>query len=80
MYSLAFLIVELESARRRLLYVFEVPDANPTKGSFALAAFEDEVREHTNMQIIPEPRQCYFASLMGASSAELLTQCWCFQS
>jgi hypothetical protein len=31
MYSLGFLIVELESARRRLLDVFEVPDAKPTK-------------------------------------------------
>jgi hypothetical protein len=26
------LIVELEIARRRLRYVFEVPDANPTSG------------------------------------------------
>jgi hypothetical protein len=32
MYSLGFLIVELESARRRLLYVFEMSDAKQTKG------------------------------------------------
>ena len=30
MYSLGLLIVELETARRRLLYFFEVPDAKPT--------------------------------------------------
>jgi hypothetical protein len=30
MYSLSLLIVELETARRRLLYFFEVPDAKPT--------------------------------------------------
>jgi hypothetical protein len=29
MYSLSSLIVELETARRRLLYIFEVPDAKP---------------------------------------------------
>ncbi len=28
MYSLGFLIVELETARRRLLYVFGAPDGN----------------------------------------------------
>jgi len=32
MYSLGLLIVELETARRRLLYVFEVPDGTPTSG------------------------------------------------
>ena len=32
MYSLGFLIVELESARRRLLYVFGAPDGAPTSG------------------------------------------------
>ena len=32
MYSLGLLIVELETARRRLLYVFEVPDGTPTRG------------------------------------------------
>ena len=32
MYSLGLLIVELESARRRLLYVFEVPNGTPTSG------------------------------------------------
>jgi hypothetical protein len=30
MYSLGLLIVELETARRRLLGVFELPDAKPT--------------------------------------------------
>jgi hypothetical protein len=30
MYSLGFLIVELETARRRLLYVFGAPDGTPT--------------------------------------------------
>jgi hypothetical protein len=29
MYSLGFLIVELETARRRLLYVFGAPDGTP---------------------------------------------------
>jgi hypothetical protein len=32
MYSLGFLIVELETARRRLLYVFGAPDGTPTSG------------------------------------------------
>src|ERR1700738_5231313 len=32
MYSLGLLIVELETARRRLRYVFEVPNATPTSG------------------------------------------------
>ena len=32
MYSLGLLIVELETARRRLLDVFEVPDGTPTSG------------------------------------------------
>jgi len=32
MYPLGVLIVELETARRRLLYVFEVPDGTPTSG------------------------------------------------
>jgi hypothetical protein len=32
MYSLGLLIVELETARRRLLYVFGVPDGTPTSG------------------------------------------------
>ena len=32
MYSLSFLIVELETARRRLLYVFGPPDGTPTSG------------------------------------------------
>ena len=32
MYSLGFLIVELETARRRLLYVFGAPDGAPTSG------------------------------------------------
>jgi hypothetical protein len=33
MYSLGLLIVELETARRRLRYVFEVlPDGTPTSG------------------------------------------------
>jgi hypothetical protein len=32
MYSLGLLIVELETARRRLLHVFEVPDGTPTIG------------------------------------------------
>jgi hypothetical protein len=32
MYSLGLLAVELETARRRLLYVFEVPDGTPTSG------------------------------------------------
>jgi hypothetical protein len=32
MYSLGVLIVELETARRRLLYVFRVPDGTPTSG------------------------------------------------
>ena len=32
MYSLGLLIVELETARRRLLCVFEVPDGTPTSG------------------------------------------------
>ena len=32
MYSLGFLIVELETARRRLLYVFGPPDGTPTSG------------------------------------------------
>jgi hypothetical protein len=31
-YSLGLLIVELETARRRLRYVFEVPDGTPTSG------------------------------------------------
>jgi hypothetical protein len=30
MYSLGFLIVELEIARRRLLYIFGAPDGTPT--------------------------------------------------
>jgi hypothetical protein len=32
MYPLGLLIVELETARRRLRYVFEVPDGTPTSG------------------------------------------------
>ncbi len=32
MYSLSVLIVELETARRGLLYAFEVPDGKPTSG------------------------------------------------
>jgi hypothetical protein len=32
MYSLGFLIVELGTARRRLLYVFGAPDGTPTSG------------------------------------------------
>jgi hypothetical protein len=32
MYSLGFLIVELETAKRRLLYVFGVHDGAPTNG------------------------------------------------
>ena len=32
MYSLSFLIVELETARKRLLYVFGAPDGTPTSG------------------------------------------------
>ena len=32
MYSLSFLLVELETARRRLLYVFGTPDGTPTSG------------------------------------------------
>ena len=32
MYSLGSLSVELETARRRLLYFFEVPDATPRSG------------------------------------------------
>jgi hypothetical protein len=32
MYSLGLLIVELETARRRLRYVFDVPDGTPTSG------------------------------------------------
>jgi hypothetical protein len=32
MYSLGLLIVELETARRRLRYVFEVPDGTLTSG------------------------------------------------
>ena len=32
MYSLGLLIVDLESARRRLLYVLEVPDGTRTSG------------------------------------------------
>src|SRR5258707_11154095 len=32
MSSLGSLIVDLETARRRLLYVFEVPDGTPTSG------------------------------------------------
>ena|ERR1700693_664877 len=32
MYSLGVLIVDLETARRRLLYVFEVPDGTRTSG------------------------------------------------
>src|ERR1700693_1663252 len=32
MYSLGMLIVDLETARRRLLYVFEVPDGTATSG------------------------------------------------
>jgi hypothetical protein len=32
MYSLGLLIVELETARTRLRYVFEVPDGTPTSG------------------------------------------------
>ena len=32
MYSLGLLIVELDTARRRLRYVFEVPDGTPTSG------------------------------------------------
>jgi hypothetical protein len=32
MYSLGFLIVELETARRRLLYLFGAPDGTPTSG------------------------------------------------
>ena len=32
MYSLGLLIVELETARRRLLYVFEVADGTATSG------------------------------------------------
>jgi hypothetical protein len=32
MYSLDFLIVELETARKRLLYVFGPPDGTPTSG------------------------------------------------
>jgi hypothetical protein len=35
MYSLGFLIVELETARRRLLYVFGAPDGTPTSGQAA---------------------------------------------
>jgi hypothetical protein len=34
-YSLGLLIVELETARRRLEYVFEVPDGTPTSGLIA---------------------------------------------
>ncbi len=32
MYSLGWLIVELETARRKLRYVFEVPDGTPKSG------------------------------------------------
>jgi hypothetical protein len=32
MYSLGLLIVELQTARRRLLHVFEVADGTPTSG------------------------------------------------
>jgi hypothetical protein len=32
MYSLGFLIVELETARRRLLYALGAPDGTPTSG------------------------------------------------
>jgi hypothetical protein len=32
MYSLGFLIVDLETAKRRLLYVFGTPDVAPTSG------------------------------------------------
>ena len=32
MYSLGLWLVELETARRRLRYVFEVPDGTPTSG------------------------------------------------
>jgi hypothetical protein len=38
MYSLGLLIVELEIARKRLLYAFEVPDGT-TKVNFARSQF-----------------------------------------
>jgi hypothetical protein len=39
MYSLGLLIVDLETARRRLLYVFEVPEGTPTGGTWNAAIF-----------------------------------------
>jgi len=46
MYSLGLLIVELETARRRLRYVFEVPDGYTDKWTWHAANSRWDVRRN----------------------------------